>query len=146
MGRGRTGASGERFAPIGVGRNGPIGVPRGLSARSGRGHWPAAVGPLRVGVLNTVDGDTAAVAVTVTGGNLLEIANASNLDQDSVTLTADKIKVGAGVTAASAVVKPTGAQSIDLGAGTDTGFALDSAELGNFTVPLRQPCNSAISR
>ena len=93
-----------------------------------------SAGPLRVGVLDTVDANTAAVAVTVTGGNLLEIANASNLDQDNLTLTADKIKVGAGVTAASAVVKPTAAQTIDLGSGLDTGFALDSAELGNFTV------------
>jgi filamentous hemagglutinin family protein len=110
------------------------GVVNATATGAGGGITLSSAGPLRVGVLNTVDGDTAAVAVTVTGGNLLEIANASNLDQDTLTLTADKIKVGAGVTAASVVVKPTGAQSIDLGAGTDTGFALDSTELGNFTV------------
>ena len=110
------------------------GVVNATATGAGGGITLSSAGPLRVGVLNTVDGDTAAVAVTVTGDNLLEIASASNLDQDSVTLTADKIKVGAGVTAASAVVKPTGAQTIDLGAAADTGFALDSTELGNFTV------------
>ncbi|HWP94477.1 MAG TPA: filamentous hemagglutinin N-terminal domain-containing protein, partial [Gammaproteobacteria bacterium] len=90
---------------------------------------------LRLGVLNTLDGDTASVEITVTGGNTLTVASASNLDQDNVVLTADEMLINTTLTTTGAVTlrASTAGRPIELGATSDTGADLDftDTELDN---------------
>lgn len=87
---------------------------------------------LRVGTLDTTDADTTNVNLTVTGGPTLLLTSATNLDQDTIVLTADEIDINATLTGTGDLTLKPNAVATTIGVAGGAGILdLSTADLGN---------------
>jgi filamentous hemagglutinin family protein len=97
----------------------------------------ASTNKLALGTLNTLDASNQVLQFTVTGGNALTVADASDLDIDDLWLTADRMLINNNITADTVTLRNQSAgRAIDLGSTTDAASALElsDTELDRFTV------------